>query len=179
MIGSLIGAGIGAVGSIFGGLSASAAMRRAKQSVERRKAANRAWYDRNYNEDVTQRADAQRVLNETDRRMRERSREAAGVQAVTGGTEESVAAQKAADAQAVADAASRIAAQGEARRDDVERRYKATDEGLSEELEQIERNKAAAVSGAIGGVAQAGAGIADALSSPAGGVKDVEKKVTV
>ena len=93
MIGSLIGGAVGAIGSIFGGVKASQAMKKVKANVESQKQANEDWMNRRYNENVTQRADSQRVLTKTREMMLERNRAAAGAQAVMGGTEESVAAQ--------------------------------------------------------------------------------------
>ena len=101
MIGSLVGAGLSAVGSIFGGISASKAMKKVKKNLQQQKQANQDWYDRRYNEDATQRADAQRILTKTEESIRNRNRQAAGAQAVMGGTEESVAAAKAANNQAL------------------------------------------------------------------------------
>ncbi|MCM1405167.1 MAG: hypothetical protein NC210_01960, partial [[Clostridium] fimetarium] len=76
MIGSLIGAGIGAVGSIFGGIKASEAMREVKRGIERQRKKNQDWYDRRYNEDATQRADAQRALEITREQIKRRNRAA-------------------------------------------------------------------------------------------------------
>ena len=118
MIGSLVGAGLSAVGSIFGGISASKAMKKVKKNLQAQKQANKDWYDRRYNEDATQRADAQRILTKTEESIRNRNQQAAGAQAVMGGTEESVAAAKAANNQALADATSQIAVNAEAQRPD-------------------------------------------------------------
>jgi len=93
----LIGAAIGAAGSIFGGIAASKAMRKMKANVEAQKKNNQDWFDRRYNEDATQRADAQRILTMTEESIKNRNKAAAGAQAVMGGTEESVAATKAAN----------------------------------------------------------------------------------
>ena len=104
----LIGSAIGAAGSIFGGISASKAMKRAKKNVEAQRQKNQDWYDRRYNEDATQRADAQRILTQTEESIKQRNKQAAGSAAVMGGTDESVAAAKAANNQALADATSQI-----------------------------------------------------------------------
>ena len=88
----LIGSAIGAAGSIFGGISASKAMKKIKSNVEAQRQKNQNWYDRRYNEDYTQRADAQRILTQTEESIKNRYKQAAGIQAVMGGTEESVAA---------------------------------------------------------------------------------------
>ena len=105
----LIGSAIGAAGSIFGGIKASKAMKKAKRNVEAQRQKNQDWYDRRYNEDATQRADAQRILTQTEESIKQRNKQAAGSAAVMGGTDESVAAAKAANNQALADATSQIA----------------------------------------------------------------------
>lgn len=163
MIGSLVGAGLSAVGSIFGGISASKAMKKVKKNLQERKQENEAWYDRRYNEDATQRADAQRILTKTEEMIRARNRQAAGAQAVTGGTEEGVAAAKAANNEAMADAASRIAVAGDSRKDQIEQTYQQRDARLDDALNDIEINKAKSVGAAAQGVMQAGAGIAGAF----------------
>ena len=163
LIGSIAGGALGAAGSIFGGISASKAMRRVKKNLQAQKEANQNWYDRRYNEDATQRADAQRILTQTEESMRNRNRQAAGAQAVMGGTDESTAAAKAANAQALADATSQIAAGAENRKDQIEQTYQQRDSQINEALNNLEMNKAQAISQAVQGVAKAGAGIAGAF----------------
>ena len=163
MIGSIVGAGLSAVGSIFGGISASKAMKKVKKNLQQQKQANQDWYDRRYNEDATQRADAQRILTKTEESIRNRNRQAAGAQAVMGGTEESVAAAKAANNQALADATSQIAVNAEARKDQIEQTYQQRDAQINDALNNLEIKKSEAISSAVQGVTQAGAGIAGAF----------------
>lgn len=163
MIGSLVGAGLSAVGSIFGGISASKAMKKVKKNLQQQKQANQDWYDRRYNEDATQRADAQRILTKTEESIRNRNRQAAGAQAVMGGTEESVATAKAANNQALADATSQIAVNAEARKDQIEQTYQQRDAQINDALNNLEIKKSEAISSAVQGVTQAGAGIAGAF----------------
>ena len=99
----LIGAGLGAAGAIFGGIKASQAMRQVAQTIDKQQRENQDWYNRRYNEDATQRADAQRVLSMTEERIKQRNKAAAGRAAVMGTTDEGVAAEKAANAQVLAD----------------------------------------------------------------------------
>lgn len=162
LIGSIAGGALGAAGSI-GGISASKAMRRVKKNLQAQKEANQNWYDRRYNEDATQRADAQRILTQTEESIRNRNRQAAGAQAVMGGTDESTAAAKAANAQALADATSQIAVNAENRKDQIEQTYQQRDSQINEALNNLEINKAQAISQAVQGVAKAGAGIAGAF----------------
>ena len=151
----LIGSALGAVGSIFGGISASKAMQKAKQNVKQQARKNQDWYDRRYNEDATQRADAQRILTLTEENIRNRNRQAAGTQAVMGGTEESVAAAKAANNQALADATAQIAVNGERRKDAIEQQYLERDAELQDKLNDFEIGRAEAISGAVKGVTDA------------------------
>lgn len=163
ILGGAIGAGLGAVGSIFGGISASKAMKRVKKNLQEQRRKNQDWYDRRYNEDATQRTDAQAILTKTEESIRNRNKQAAAAQAVMGGTEESVAAAKAANNEALAAATTNIAVNGEARKDAIESQYLQTDANIQQQLNDLEQKKAANVSQAIQGVAQAGANIAGIL----------------
>lgn len=160
ILGSAIGGALGIGGSIFGGISASKAMKRVKKNLEDQMQENQNWYDRRYNEDATQRADAQRILTITNDNIRQRNQAAAGAQAVMGGTEESVAAAKAANNQALADATSQIAVNGERRKDQIEGQYMQTKADLNEKLNNLEQAKAQNTAQAVQGVAQAGSNMA-------------------
>ncbi len=153
--------GIG--GAIFGGISASKAMKKVKSNLENQKLENENWYNRRYNEDATQRADAQRILNKTEESIRNRNKQAAGAQAVMGGTEESMAATKEANNQALAEATSQIAVNAEARKDSIEQQYQAKDAQLDDALNNMEINKAQAISSAVQGVASAAGGLGTGL----------------
>ena len=160
MIGSILGSVAGIAGSIFGGISASKAMKRVKNNLQDQQRANQDWYDQRYNEDATQRADAQRILTQTQEAIRKRNQQSAGAQAVMGGTEESVAAAKAANNQALADATAQIAMEGERRKDAIEQTFQNRDAQLQAQLNNREVNKANAVSQAAMGGMQTGDNIA-------------------
>jgi hypothetical protein len=161
MIGSLIGAGLGIAGSIIGGIKASQAMKKARQGVESQRQKNQDWYDRRYNEDATQRASAQAILTRTEEAIKNRNRAAAGRAAVTGASEESVAAEKQANADAIAQATSKIAEDGDARKDKIEQTYLTKDDAAQEQLNNIEAGKASSIATATQGVASAAAGIGE------------------
>lgn len=163
LIGGIVGGGLKAAGAIFGGISASKAIKKARKNVEAQRQKNQNWYDQRYNEDATQRADAQRILTQTEESIKQRNRQAAGSAAVMGGTDESVAAAKAANNQALADATSQIAAQADARKDTIEATYMQNDNAYVQQLNDFEQQKAQAISGAVQGVADAGASIAGAF----------------
>lgn len=160
LLGGAIGAGLSAVGSIFGNISASKAMKKVKNNLNEQRKRNQDWYDRRYNEDATQRADAQAILTKTEEAIKSRNRAAAGTAAVMGGTEESVAATKAANAQAQAEATSNIAVNAERRKDAIEQQYQQRDAQIEEALNNLEINKAQAVSQAAQVVASAAGNIA-------------------
>lgn len=160
MLGSIIGAGIGAAGSLFGAWQASKAMKAVKGNIEKQRADNEAWYNRRMNEDGTQRADAVRVLARTEEAIKARNKQAAAAAAVTGGTEESVAATRAANAAATAEAAGQIAAGADARKDQVEATYQQRNAGFDEQLNQLEQQKAASTAQAAQGLASVGSQIA-------------------
>lgn len=136
-------------------------MKEAKRNLEDQRRKNQNWYNRRYNEDATQRADAQAILTRTEEEIRNRNRQAAGVRAVMGGSEESVAATKAANNKALSDAVTNIVVNGEARKDAIESQYLQTDANLQQQLNAMEQNKAQAIAAATKGVGEAAGYIAD------------------
>ena len=87
--------------------------------------------------------------------IRNRNRMAEGRQAVMGGTDESVAAAKEANNQALADTMGQIAVANEARKDNIEQQYLANKADLNQQLNDLEQKKAEAISQAVNGVADA------------------------
>lgn len=163
MIGALIGAGLKIGGSIFGGISQARAAKEFKANLENQMKENQEWYDRRYNEDATQRADAQAILTKTEESIKQRNQAASGSQAVMGGTEESVAAAKQANNQALTDATSNIAVNADKRKDSIESQYMGTKEDLNNKLNDLTMKKAANTAAAVNGVADAGSSIAGAF----------------
>lgn len=155
LFGSVLGGALGIGASIFGGMSASKAVANVKQNLQNQLAKNQSWYDRRYNEDATQRADAQRILAITEENIRRRNRQAEGAAAVSGATDESVAQAKAAGNAAMAEAASQIATAGANRKDKIEEQYMERKNALNEQLNKMEMQKAGMISQATQGVAQA------------------------
>lgn len=162
-LGSAIGGGLKAVGGIFGGMAASKAMKKVKRNLQKQLRENQDWFDQRYNEDATQRADAQAAMTQMREDMRNRTRQAAGAQAVMGGTDESVAAEKAANSNAMAQAASAIAVNGANRKDAIEQQYLGNKADLNQQLNNMEVQRGQAISNAVKGVAETGADIAGIL----------------
>lgn len=152
-----IGAAIGAAGSIYGGIQAAEAAGNVRKGIEKQMRDNQNWYDRRYNEDATQRADAQRLLQLTEDSIKKRNRQAAGTAAVMGGTEESIAAAKEVNNQALADTTSQIVAANEARKDNIENQFIQSKNNFQSQLNDVEQKRAEAISQAIQGVTGAAA----------------------
>ncbi len=161
--GAAIGAGLKAAGSIYGGHVQKKAIGQIEDSLAEQQSQNQDWYDRRYNEDATQRADAQRLLTMTENSIRERNKQAAAAAAVMGGTEESVAAAKAQNNQALVDATSQIAASADARKDAIEQQFMETRAGLTDQQNNMIMQKAQATKQAVQGVADAAGSIASAF----------------
>lgn len=157
MVGAIIGGVMSLAGSIAGGVMSArnereardarmrgnqAAFDAASASLAKREHENRMWYDRRYNEDATQRADAQRLLTEVGERIKRANRAAAGTAAVMGGTEEAAAAAREQNNQALADTASQIAADAADRKDKVEDIYRRQADALEDARAQATINKA-------------------------------------
>ena len=159
MIGSLIGAAIGGLSSLYGSWKSSQAAKEANKKIAEMQRENQNWYDRRYNEDPLQRSSAQRVLTKTQEMLRDRNKAAAGRAAVMGGTEESVAAEKARNNDALTEAASRIAAQGDAQKDAVEQQYRNTKTALTQQQIGIEQQRANNIAQAAAGVGKAVGGL--------------------
>ena len=154
MLGGIIGGSVGALGGIFGGISKNKMLKKMRKMINEQKRENQNWYDRRYNEDATQRADAQAILTKTADMIKRRNQQSAGTQAVMGGTEESAAAAKVANAKALSDATSQIAVAGAQRKDQIEGQYRERQHQLDEQLRQLEGEKVdgfGMISNAIGG----------------------------
>lgn len=172
MIGSIIGGAIGLGSSIYGGVKASQAYKQANQKLKGQREENQNWYDRRYNEDSTQRADAQRLLTHAQEQYRNRSKQAESAQAVMGGTDESVAASKAANAQALAETTSRIAVTGDARKDNIEAQYRTQDANITDQMRHNDINRANAIAQASQGVASAAGTAGTSIDGWLAGIKD-------
>jgi len=174
MIGSAISAGLGAAASIFGGIMSGKAMRNVRKNLEKQRQENKDWYTRRYNEDATQRADAQRLLAMTEESIKNRNRQAAATQDVMGGTDESVQSAMQANSEALANATSQIAANADARKDAIEQQYMAKDDALQDKLNNMEMQKAQNIAQAAQGVASAAGNAGAAIDAQKGAALDRE-----
>lgn len=154
MLLSAIGAGLGIAGSvgsaIFGGSKAAKAADQANKLLENQQSDNQKWYDRRYNEDYSQTAEAQNLMNFARNEAEKQFRRAEGAAAVAGGTEESVARAKRDANEMLSQTASNIAAQGTARKDAIEQQYLNTKNSLTQQQIQNLQQKAQNISAAAG-----------------------------
>lgn len=171
-IASLIGGVLGAGASIYGGLQSAKALKEARARVVDQQQRNEDWYNRRYNEDATQRADAQRLLTRTEDAIRARNRAAAGTAAVMGGTDESVAATQARNAESLANATAQIAAQGDARKDEIEQQYLKRDQDLESQLGQYDVQRANTIATAASAAGGALSGIGSSVDGFLGKKKE-------
>lgn len=155
----LLGSALGVAGSIFGGISASKAMKKVQRNIENQQRENQDWFDRRHNEDGTQRADAQRMITLVSDSIKRRNKQAAGTAAVMGGTDESVAVAKEANNKALSDTVSQVAANADARKDKIEGQYLQTKQDLNNQLNDLQQKKAQNTAQAVQGVTGAAGGI--------------------
>lgn len=161
MIGAAIGAGLKVAGSIIGGAAQARAARKQRAIIDKQKKDNEAWYNRNYYEDSTQRSDAQRAMQMARDAMKSRYNQAQASGVVTGATDESIAAQKAATNQVVSSAASSIAATGDARKDSIDQQYLNTKSNLAQQEAETWKQQGAAIAQAAQGVGNTGSKMFD------------------
>lgn len=174
MIGELIGAGLGLVSSIAGGIANRKARRKQEQMLAQQQRENQAWYDRKYNEDPTKRADTVRLLTQMQEQIKNRNRAAKGRQAVMGGTEDSTTAVKEANNKTLADTTSQIVAANESRKDAIEQQYQQNKRSIQGQQMQMEAEKSTDTANVVAGVAGTAANIAATLDAGTGGAKKAQ-----
>lgn len=173
MWGTIAGAGLSAIGSIVGGAMAADEAEenaaRMRKLFAKRKQDNQNWYDKNYNEDPTQRADAQRILQITEDNIRKRNKAAAGRAAMMGGGDEQTAREKEANNQMYANAVGQIAAQNEQRKQAIDAQYRARKDALEDaEMgmeDALSRSRQQQIGSSIQGIIGAGSAIAGLFDS--------------
>ncbi|MFA6812973.1 MAG: hypothetical protein WCR45_07775 [Bacteroidaceae bacterium] len=141
MWGQILGGALGLGSAVVGGITSAKANKKANQMVADQKVQNQAWYDRKYNEDLTQRSDAQQLLEHTRSMLNDRTQRNAATNTVMGGTEEALAMDKANTNQAVADVTSNLAANQSAYKDNVEAQYMNNNAQLTQQQIQNQMNK--------------------------------------
>ena len=163
MVSSLISAGLGGalqLGSTIYGLAESSRVNKeAQKEQDKRRAENKQWYNQKKNEDYMMRSDVQNVLRKQRELLDEQYKRARATNIVAGGTDESLALQQREANKIVGDTMADIAANASAYKDSVEQQYRAQENALSEQQQQIYTNRANAIASAASQAAGAGANL--------------------
>jgi len=123
MFGSLFSAGVGALGSIFGGNKAAKQRRKMNRYLNQQDAENTAFYNTNVLSDATQRSDAQNLLKQLRDNLTKTNKRAANTAVVTGATPEQQAAVKEQSNKVISDTYANLGAMGQQWKDQVTNRY--------------------------------------------------------
>ena len=163
ILGAAISAAGGLVGSILGGIASRKARKRQEQILRDRERQATNLYNRDFYKDYTQTASAQSALRKAREVYDNYTNKLKATQAVTGGTQESVAAAKAAANKSIADATANIAAAGENSAQRAQDRYNAQKDSIDNARANIEADKARQSAAAGAQALNIGAKLAGAL----------------
>lgn len=171
MVGSIIGAAAQIGSSIYGAIKSSQANKRAEKLLQNQRDENQKWYDQKMAEDYTQRTDVQNILRKQRELLQEQYQRARATNVVAGGTDESIALQKAAANEAMGETMATIASQASDYKDSIEEQYRAKDDALNQQQIANEQNRANEIAKAAGQVGSAVSGLMTGSSSEANPAK--------
>ena len=157
MIGTALSAFAKIASSVYGGIQGAIANKEARDKIAAMKRENDNEDRRVSYRDPSQSIIAQYALRRT---IRDRNRQAAGTAAVMGATPESVAVEKAANAEQGAETAARVAASEAARQDQLHQQHVARKQQLEQEEYNLTQQKRQNVANAV----QNGLGIAGSMA---------------
>ncbi len=144
---SVIGIGsavLGGVATLYGAYKDAKSAKEQEKELARQRAANEAWYNRNYYQDYLNTVEAQNALKRVRNAWEERTREARARQAITGGTPEQAQAVAEAGGEAMGETVGNLAAQGQQNKAAIDAQKLAMDTNLSQQAAQIAENRQAA-----------------------------------
>lgn len=142
----IIGAGVGLASSLFGAAKSAREAKKQEAELARQRAANEAWYNRNYYQDYLNTVEAQNALKRVRNAWAERTREARARQAITGGTTEQAQAVAEAGGEAMAETMGNLAAQGQQNKAAIDAQKLAMDNNLSQQQMAINEARQTAAS---------------------------------
>lgn len=131
MIATIAGVAGGLASGIYGAAQQRKAAREQKEELARQRAANEAWYNRNYYQDYLNTVEAQNALKRYRNAWAEQTQQARARQAVTGGTPEQAQAVAEAGGEAMGNVMGTLAAQGQQNRQAIDAQKLAMDTNLS------------------------------------------------
>lgn len=155
IIGGIIQGAGAAVAGIAGGIAGRRAAKRNAKILDRQEQRAQDWYDKEYNSDFTQRSDAQAALNNARQILENQYGQTKGAAAVSGATDESVAQQKAANNQVLADITSNIAERADTYKDQVRANYENQMANIEQQRMAVNNQRAQNAANAASGLAKA------------------------
>ena len=157
LIGGILGGAASAVGGIFASKAANKGYKEAIQMYENRMNDVKAHRDAVYYQDPTQSAESQAAVTEAKQLLDTQTKQAQASNIVAGGTDESIALQKAAVAQTVGSMMNQQAAAGEAKKErawsDADSQINSMTQYIAQAKQAQSQAKAKAISDAAGGLA--------------------------
>lgn len=165
MVGAIVGAAAQIGSSIYGAIKSSQANNRAEQLLKNQRDENQKWYDQKLAEDYTQRTDVQNVLRKQRELLQEQYQRARAINIVAGGTDESLALQKAAANEAMGETMAGIAANAASYKEGVENQFRTQDAALNQQQIANEQAKAQSIANAAGQVGSAVSGLMTGAST--------------
>ena len=168
MIGSIISA-IGQIGTtIYGAAKSSQLNKEANRIMANTMSGTRDYYQKKLSEDYMNRSDVQNVLAQQRELLNEQYKTARATNVVAGGSDESLALQKAAANKSLSDTMSDIAASASSYKDNLEASYRnemnAYREAQRNQLQAQANAVAQAASQAGSAIGSAGSGISNLFS---------------
>lgn len=144
---SVIGIGsavLGGLATLYGAHKNAKSAKEQEAELARQRAANEAWYNRNYYQDYLNTVEAQNALKRVRNAWDERTRQERARAAITGGTPEQAQAVAEAGGEAVGNMVGNLAAQGQQNKAAIDAQKLAMDTNLSQQAAQIAENRQAA-----------------------------------
>lgn len=167
--------GLSVGSSIFGGISARKAAKKALRENKYRMNAEKAWYDKEYNTDYLDTKAGQNLMRKAQEVQDNYIRKADGAAAVGGGTAASTAMAKEAANRAMGNTVANIGANDTARKASVSDQHMRNESNLSQQREAIYNQQAQNVSNAAQNMSNALAAAAPGLDgAPKSGPLNVD-----
>lgn len=163
MISGIVSAGIGGLmqlgSSIYGAVASAKQNQKAEDELKARREENKRWYNQKMNEDYTMRSDVQNVFRKQREMYQEGLKQARATNLVAGGTDESLALQQQVATRQLGETMANVAENAAAHKDAVEAQYRAQEDSLSQQQQNIYANQASATAAAASQAANAGASL--------------------
>jgi hypothetical protein len=163
MVSGIVSAGIGGLmqlgSSIYGAVASAKQNQKAEAELKARRDENKRWYEQKMNEDYMMRPDVQNVLRKQRDMLDEQYKRARATNVVAGGTDESLAMQQEAANRQMGETMANIAENAASHKDNVEAQYRAQEDALSQQQQNIHAGQANATAAAASQAAGAGASL--------------------